>query len=228
MALTVTLANLRTRIRNRGEWLDTYISDAEILAMVNASIAQLHNIITGLDPDYFLSSDDSNVVSGTATYALATDCFKPKGVDLLDSNNEWLNVLRFNWAERNQLQSGAGERLWTRYRIEGSNIRLMPTPGWSETNGLRLWYIPTPTVLSADSDTYDGISGFDEWVVLNCCVMCAAKEGSDTSVFMAQKKEVERLVRSAAAIRDIGEPDMVRDVYGEHSSAGIHPDYMRP
>jgi hypothetical protein len=210
MALTVTLANLRTRIRNRGEWLDTYISDAEILAMVNASIAQLHNIITGLDPDYFLSSDDSNVVSGTATYALATDCFKPKGVDL------------------NQLQSGAGERLWTRYRIEGSNIRLMPTPGWSETNGLRLWYIPTPTVLSADSDTYDGISGFDEWVVLNCCVMCAAKEGSDTSVFMAQKKEVERLVRSAAAIRDIGEPDMVRDVYGEHSSAGIHPDYMRP
>ena len=126
---------------------------------------------------------------------------------------------RFNWGERHRKYDYATasnfptDATATRYRIMGSNIRFTPVPNWSGT--VRVWFIPAPPDLSDDVTTVDGIAGFEEWVVLDCCIKCLAKEESDVSVFLDAKMRMEDRIKRLASDRDIGEPDRVRDVLKE-------------
>jgi hypothetical protein len=308
MAKTVSLSTLRTNVYNRGEFRSSYLSNAEVNAMINASIAELHWKILEFNPDYLLTCRYydvvANAVAGTGdsltyassyvtlvdsagaftgnevdrhitiagatasgnngtfpvtsrtsattivyynpdgatqsswggtysvetnSYALPSDFWLARGVDLKDSANYWANLLQFNWGERNVLQGSGSERAWTRYRVVNDSLLLVPTPGWSEESGLRLWYVPTATVLSADGDTWDTIAGFDEWVILNCCIQGCAKEGTDPSVFIVQQQRVEKMIERVVAIgRDVSEPGRVRDVYAERNGLDYYPTYWRP
>lgn len=308
MAKTVALSTLRTNVYNRGEFRSSYLSNAEVNAMINAAIAKLHWKIVQFNQDYFLTFRTYDVVASAVTgtgdsltassgyvtlvdsagaftgnevdrmitiagataaanngtfpvtsrssattivyynadaatqsswggtysietdrYALPADFWLARGCDVKDSSNYWANLLQFDWGERNLLQSGGTDRAWLRYRIINDSLVLMPTPDWTQESGLRLWYIPTPTVLSADADTWDTVAGFDEWVVLDCCIAGCAKEGTDPSVFMAQQQLVEKMIeRAVMQGRDVSEPDRVRDVYGERNGIDYFPNYWRP
>lgn len=213
MARTRTLAQLRTEIQNRGDLRSIRHPDAQVDRNINQSIAELYDLLINADPDYYLSSDDISVTSGTANYALASDFYKAVGVDVQDTDSNWYVMRKFNFAERNQLQDTGTERLDARYRIMGSNLRLRPTPAWTGT--VRLWYIPAPTVLTSDSDTFDGISGWEEFVIVDGIIKARVKDEEDITDVMAQKQMLIRRIENMAASRDTGEPDRVRDVYGE-------------
>ena len=66
----------------------------------------------------------------------------------------------------------------------------------------------------ADSDILDGISGFDEYVIVDAAIKAMQKEESDVSVLMAQKEALKRRIEAAAANRDAGEPESVSDIRG--------------
>lgn len=306
MSLTVALSTLRTNIRNRGEFRDKYITDAELTAMVNAALKELHWKIHALNQDYYADFKAYNVIatpesgtgdslavssgvvtltdagaafnvnipdcmitisgasnaanngrfpiisrtSGTALtftnangvnetssfsyqietnrFSLPSDFWQANGCDILDDAGLWANMRRFNWGDRNRLQGTTSVRLGLRYRIQANTLLVAPTPGWSATGGLRLWYVPTPTVLSADGDTWDTVAGFDEWIVLACCIMCCAKEGTDASLFAAQLGKCEAMIASVVGKRDVGEGDTIRDVYEERNDLIDEPTYWRP
>ena len=179
MARTRTLIQMRDEIRNRGDLRSVRHTDAMLTRNINQSIADLYNLVVEFNSDYYLDSELISIVSGTANYSLASDFYKLVGVDILDINGNWINVRKFNFAERNQLQETDSSRRNVRYRIMGSNIRLRPTPAWSLTNGMQVWYVPVPAELSGDADIFDGISGWEEYIILDCIVKARVRDEDD-------------------------------------------------
>lgn len=196
---------------------ETFVANSTLNTWIDQSIADLHDTILAVNPDYYLSNSLVNIASGTGRYALPSDFYKLRGFDLKESDGNWYETRQFNWESRNARQNATG-RMCTRYRVMGGYLELRPKPGWTQTSGGNIWYIPAPSALSADNSTYDGIAGWEEAVILDVCIKCAAKEESDASTFMAQKSAVIDRIRHLALHRTESDPDRVRDVSAENDS----------
>ena len=59
--------------------------------------------------------------------------------------------------------------------------------------------------------TFDGINGWEEYVIADVCIKLMVKEESDPAAFMAQKAELKQRIESEAENRDVGFPDRVTD-----------------
>jgi len=102
-----------------------------------------------------------------------------------------------------------------RYRLMGSYLwlRSSATPVSAGRN-MRLWYAPRATLLVNDGDTFDGVSGWDEYVVVDCVIKCRLKGEEDPSIEMALKQALVQRIEAAAENRDEAGPHMVTDVRG--------------
>lgn len=218
MAKTVTLANMRTYCRDRYEIDDNYITDSMLNTWVNGSYYSLYNLMVEHDPHWFLTSSDLNIVSGTATVALPATCFKVRRVDILESGSDWTTLQRYSLAEENEYSGqSVQDRAVTRYLVAGDNIRLNPTPGWSQSSGLRVYYTPVPTTLSGDSSTLDGVSGWEEWIICDVGIKFFVKQEWQPEAIMAQRTAVENQIKGLASQRDTGNPPRMRNVYRERT-----------
>lgn len=71
---------------------------------------------------------------------------------------------------------------------------------------------PTATLsFWIDSALFDGISGWEEYVVIGAAIKAMAKEESDVSVLMARKNAMLVRINDMAEARDAGEPMCVSD-----------------
>jgi hypothetical protein len=163
-----TLSTLRTNIANRINFTvpaasGTFITVAQANADINASIAELYDLLVEkFGNDYYASSTTFSLVNGTAAYNLPADFFKLLGVDYQVASGEYLTLKPFMISERNQYTRSIVRGLvgaeFLRYQIRGSQIVFSPTP--TTTNTIQLLYIPLPTTLSADGDTFAGFNGW--------------------------------------------------------------------
>ena len=79
MALTVTLANLRTRVLRRADHEnDSFVSTAEANDLVNQSIRELFDILVLTAEDYFTSVTPFTITlnSTDTSYSLPSDFYK--------------------------------------------------------------------------------------------------------------------------------------------------------
>jgi len=174
--------------------------------------------VVASNKDHYAESANISVVSGTDSYTLAADHYRLVGVDVYDGA-AWHLMKRFNLHERNQLQDSEASDVNTSYRVVGGALKLRPTPTWSGT--VRVWYIPAPPQLSLDTDTWDGISGWEQYVVIDCCLKLGRKQKEDVTELVAEKTALAGRIRGLSADMDDNEPDRVRDVYLEE--AGTYP-----
>lgn len=106
------------------------------------------------------------------------------------------------------------------YRLVGRSsshvgrMELVPTP--TARHAIRVWYVPVAATLTADSDTYDGFSGFDQWVVLDVAAWLLSTEESDASVCASEREIVwSEQIAPLFATQDQNRPDRVIDVEAE-------------
>lgn len=215
----VTLAQLKERARQRSDMENSaFIGETELTDYINASIAELHDLlISAYGEDYFLSEDDFSTVAGTADYALPTDFYKLRGVDISLNSSDYITAKPFNFNERNRNSDATwGSRSATnfRYRLMGSNIKLNPTP--QAVANIRLWYVPTATKLVVDADQYDDLNQYSEYVVVDAAIKMLQKEESDVTVLLNQKMALKRRLEEMANNRDIGSPLAIQDIYSEN------------
>ena len=211
--MSVTLAQLKTRARQRSDMENsTFVSDSELTSYINSSLAELYDLLVAAYGDeYFLANPyPISVVTGTADYTLPTDFYKLKGVDASVNGSQWLNVLPFNFNERNRGQNGAPETL--RYRIMGSNIKFNPAVSAS----VQIWYVPVAPTLVSDADTFNDVNKYSEYIVVDAAIKMLQKEESDVSVLMAQKQALKRRLEEMAGNRDAGSPESVTDIYAQY------------
>lgn len=69
---------------------------------------------------------------------------------------------------------------------------------------LRVMYVPTfdPDPADGDDTRYDGINGWDQWVVLDVAIAILQKEESDTGALERDRDRVERNIRSKVGKQD--------------------------
>lgn len=203
-----TLAQLRTAVRQRADMVNsTFITDAELNSYINNSIAELYDLILQkYGNDYFVSSSNISLVVDQEAYNLPADFLKVLGVDLQIASNDWITLKPFMFAERNRYTStslrGYYGASFYRYRLRGNQIIFNPVP--NVTNTVRVWYVPRPTTLTLDADTFDGYNGWEEFAIVDAAIKCLQKEESDVSVLLAQKKALETRIEEAAGNRDAG------------------------
>lgn len=225
---TVLLSSLRLQAQQRADMVGgTFVTDAEWNQYIANSYKELYDLlVAAFGNDYFattanISTDGTTYLfplpDGTL-YSSASAFYKLLGVDLMiqSSSNSYVTIRPFMFADRNRYSVGnspsyAGDSN-LRYRLNGSNLWMTPTPSSGQT--LRLWYIPQPATLSADSDTIDGMSGWEEYIIIDAATKALVKEESDVSILLAEKEGIKRRIEAMADTRDAANPSTVSDTQG--------------
>ena len=211
MANTQTLAQIRTRCDERADMEDSdFISPSEQLSYINASYAELYDLLVSRFEDYYTTSSTFTISSGN-TQSLPTDFYKMRGLDYKQDANNWLTVRKFNFANRNQLNNRrvrVSDRL-VEYRILGNTLTIEPED--NATGDYKLWYTPIYTPLSAESDTVDGVNGWEEYIVIDVAIKMLAKEESSVTHLEREKAAMLQRIEEMAQNRDSGAPESITD-----------------
>lgn len=190
MALSVTLAQLRTRVRQRADIEnDTHVSDTELNTYINDAITHLWDmLVMAAEPDYYRQTVTLTLVPGQLAYALSS--VFPAG----------------NFYKIRQVYVQDGDRLRPIDPLQGMSVQPTVAPRAAEV--LTIHYIPCATRLSLDADTFDGINGWEELVVVMAAIDVKTKREEDASLLSAKKTAMESRIASMA-YRDAGSPQKV-------------------
>lgn len=224
---TRTLTLMRGDVRNTADAPSAnFPTDAMLTRDINVWYRKLYDLILDAGGmEQYLTSATIPLVNGTAAYALpngtlygaAAAFYRAFGVDI-DLGGPALVALRpFLFSERNEFLRGAWNPEVARYRIQGNNLRFIPTP--SGARNVTLWYAPLLTDLSADGDTIEGFNGFEEYVTLGVSIKYCTKARLDQMGFVQQLQMEEERIRSAVAKRDQSSVPTVTDI----DALGIDP-----
>lgn len=222
--MSITLLELRTQARQRADMEKSqFVKDPELNNYINNSIAELYDLISdAYGSDYFVTSEALSVVAGTKQYSLPDDFYELKAVDLKIDGSNYIDVPRFNFAERNKYQDFGPWFFYlntnVRYRLVGSTIYFSPTP--NQNANVVIWYVPLATKLVDDDDELDDLNGYSEYVIIDAAIKMMQKEESDVSVLAAQKQFIIERIKQKTANRDAGHPNSVTDIY----AAGDYDD----
>lgn len=96
-----------------------------------------------------------------------------------------------------------------RYRYTDNSLQLVPQT--QQGQYVRIWYAPRPKALLLDFDMVDGVSGWEQYIVVDAARKALQKEESDTSALVNEKMMLLKRIEEAAENRDIGEPETVSD-----------------
>jgi hypothetical protein len=208
MALSYTLAQLRSEVRTRGDYENSSVfTDAMLNGYINDGIAEVHDRLIQSGSDYVTLETTLVTTPNQATVSLPANFYKLFGLDQLVSPTIYRRVLRHMLADRNRNQVQT-YRDFT-YRIQGGNIVLMPVPTSAIT--LRMVYAPHATKLVLDADVYDGINGYERLVIEKALLYCDQREERPLSDRMARIQQMEGQMLTASDGRDSAEPYYLTD-----------------
>lgn len=224
----VSLGQIRLAAQQRADMVNNeFVTKQEWNSYINHSYQELYDLlIAAYGQEYYVATPYQFTTDGRypATYSLPSNFYKLLGIDLgiSASNNAWLTLRAFPFAERNRYIYGNTPVsflgvLSIKYRLFGKNaagnpdrVLFVPTPASNQQ--LQIWYAPRVSTLLADSDILDGVSGWDEFVIVDAAIKAMQKEESDVTVLMLQKEALIKRIQGMAAIRDVGMPEGVTDV----------------
>jgi hypothetical protein len=119
---------------------------------------------------------------------------------------------RFNFRDRHLYNYLDARPEIVRYAVWGNKLVFKPKAPQIAT--VNLWYVPAITKLVNDSDTLDGVNGWEEFLILDAAIKCMVKEESDPSALLAQLNFVKDRIKTMAKDRDQGEPRTTTDIVG--------------
>lgn len=217
MARTFTLTQLIEDVRARTDLQhDTgFVSDAEITRYLNQSITEWYELVVqARGEEYFLLIDTIKTEPGVTDYELPEDFYRLVGVDV-EYSGRTISLRPLPFAERAKFLNDKSAPHPSRYHVMGHKtgdlLYLIPAPR-SEMH-VEVYYIPTaPSLDIAERDEkIDGISGWEEYAVVDTCIKVLQKGDRDVSVLFAQKQQLQRRIETMAQDRH-AEPSSIQDV----------------
>lgn len=205
----VTLLSVRDACKQESDNVgQSFISDAEWNGYIQRSYQGLYGrIVEAFGNDYFVQSPTGGytfTTDGTNNFFALPDgsgsspaFFKLLGVDVLLSSGtgQWVSLTPFAFADRN--------------RAAFPNTQI-PQAGQT----VRVFYVPRLTVPTQDSDTIDGVNGWEDWIICEACMVALTKEESDVSVFGMRLAALEKRLEAEIENRNATEQGgAIVDVY---------------
>lgn len=221
---TITVAKIRARADQKADMVGSnFVTFPEQLAMINEAYFSFYDLIVSRFEDYNLGTPTSfSLASGVSSYPLPSDFYKLAGVDRQTGTNKFYPLRNYPWRSRNRFQAsfsqfGLHPRIG--YRLIGPNLTFVPDD--QAQGDYRLWYIPLPTELVLESDTFERYNGFEELVVIDTAIKMVAKEESDISYLMTERQRIEARIQEMLLDRDINDGERIEEVdrgsYGDES-----------
>jgi len=221
MSRTTTLLSLRDRIRRRCDARSIRVTDAELNEDINLAVQEVDDIIISGDPYWRVESVDLKVTINAQTVALPTASYKQLFLQVLRKDGGWSQPLdTFDLRDQDDLRQNWQHREDIRWRLVGPSIMFDRLPGWTQAAGLRLWHIPVIADMGNDADTYDGIHGWDEYVVRKVCSWQLDTEAKDVTVSFAFLGKLEASIRKRAELRNLGTARKIWDAGGGRFQGG--------
>lgn len=203
MARTVTIGNLKTRVRERADCVDDteFITDAELGRLLAEAYCELVDLLITADIHQFETTDTVTITANVDTYALPADMYKLLGVDFRwsTSPSRYEDVPMLGFSERNDygtLTQGTVVARASGYRIVGDGIQFIPQPPAGQV--YRLSYAPAPVDFEAlpDATLVDGIAGYESLIVVMAAANIRIKE--ESSSYRDLLAERDRLIARIA------------------------------
>ena len=97
------------------------------------------------------------------------------------------------------------------------SLEVLPSP--TNNSILKVRYIPTPPRLVNDTDTLDGILGFEDYVTTWAAILMRRKDDLDTAELMGDLAMHKQLIHTIAKRRDGSRPPKVSVVRGRMRGA---------
>lgn len=226
-----TLLQMRNRARQAAD-IESAVArfpDSEMNDYINESLAELYDVIRSCwGQDYYRVTQTFLTSGNVATYNLASNFLDLISVDVPLGGNLVLTAKPYMESERNLFKFfpfGAWtmhQPIW--YRLTGAvdstggsgspqTMSFIPTPTGNYTVNVN--YIPTPTLLVADGDTFDGVAGWEEYAVLDAAIKCATKnqKWELLQALEGRKGAMLERIQKMAPEHDGGSATRVKDVF---------------
>lgn len=239
MPVQVSQASLVARVRTavRQPNANGFISDAEIVVLVQEGAYRLYDLLIAARGEHYYATEwGVNTIVGEKRYALPNNFYRlvslmvsetpggsPAGL-VQPTGATWFEVRRMNpgdWAAQESLSGDSIHSL--QYALTGkqheattqqlAELGLYPAPRavWN----VRVIYLPTLDLsneASSGAPIYDGINGWESYIVAHAAAkICAMQEDSTVTFWLQEKADVEARIRGLASDRDGHQPMQVRD-----------------
>ena len=194
MARTRTLSEMIADVR--------YVADVEgavqrhpdenLKRLLNQSIQAFRLMISSVSP-YYLYAATGTLTGGSGFFTMPTDLVRTYGIDV-SVGGKWRELFPFQFAERNNFEDSVwqstGVPMYFRER-DADTIDILPTPDASYS--YRIWYLPTGDDLNEDSDSFDGIAGWEDWPVHNAAMTVITRDKDIHGNFVLVQSELGRI-----------------------------------
>lgn len=210
---TVTLAQLKTRVRERANMENSeFIQDSELVTYINYSVSQLRDkLVSKVGNDYFASFYTYNLSNGQEAYSLPSDFYKLLYIEVKADDNYFYKMRRYEVSEKNYGRSPLNYFITDiRYRLRADSVVFTP-PNLIGGRTVKLTYVPLVTNLVNDYDILNGYNGWDEYVVLLTARKCLVKEEQDVSQVDQELMMMDQRIEAMADNRDESNPMRIYD-----------------
>lgn len=223
MSYTRTLAQLRQSFLVRGGYeRSSDITPAVANELINDALNESYNLIVERWDDYYTTIGTPVITTapGTSDYALPTDFYKLRKVEILCSGVatgpqarwERLYPVSIDDSHLQRTLVGKGYKYW----IAFSEIMLLPCPQVVET--VRVFYIPAAPQLLSDTDTVQFDTPVEQKLVLHIALRDAyQRQDLSTMEIEAKIASLSAQLRTAGD-HDAGEPFYLGRRTGDHEA----------
>lgn len=198
MAANVTLLQMRTDIQVRGGYENSAdITTAILNTFINEAVRQVWDLLKSKRDDMLVTSATITTSVGVDATALPATFYQLRKLEIADSSapSGWRRLRQTTLDVSHMYAQLFGKRY--RYRLQGANVVLHPTPQAVET--LRVYFIPVAPTLAADGDTFDGVNGYEDLVFQLALYRCRDRQEQDLS---SCTREIARLTAQISAASD--------------------------
>lgn len=192
---------------------------SDVIRWVNKGLLELYDmLVEARGRDYYRAEQVIPLVPGTTDYALPIGFYKLVGL-----RHEQGGALHpYDPAQDAELRDGsvmvgASPRY---YQLRGANVTLLPVPG---AGNVICDYVPAFADLSAESSTFDGVSGWEDYASLFAAKRIAIRN-EDFELVATLTQEMATLaerIGKLAPKRDAGHPRRVTDVRGQQMHTSL-------
>jgi hypothetical protein len=232
---TATLEVLRTDIENQADFVGATqrYTDAVTTRWINQSIQRFRERISLEGSTHYLVSVTKSLTSGaTSPYpfqvldlsAESPSLVRTFGVDITLPGGIIRTLSHTPFTERCSYGGPSVTGIpvaWAHYQTR--KIAILPPP--NQTLTAVVWYLPVVTDLSADGDTFDGVSGWEDFIVWDVVVRHMTRDRDSDGYQMATAYRAETwsdIVRNATKVTSAGGAHIGRDSMGARGGGGYY------
>lgn len=221
MARTRTLAELAADVRYLAdiEGATARHPDANIYRLINESWQSLRELCTANGHRLYLTSATGNLVAGATSGAsfgtldLPASCVRVFALDVVDSSGRRHTLDPIDFSQRNEffdvsnLPSTGLPRAFHIYNVGTEStttvtqgkLALLPAP--DSTYAYTLWYLPAWTDLTNTSHVFNGVAGWEEWVLWDVVLKICARDNdmqATAQIATQERAKAEQQILAAA------------------------------